>query len=209
MPETSPFAYHRLIVGYHGCDRSTLEQVLLRGESLGPSSNPYDWLGTGIYFWEHGYERALEFARWKQSRGEVENPAVLGAYVHLGRCFDLTDTWATHQLGRYHDDLVQRLTASERAVPVNRKAGPNDFDLVLRHLDCAVINYALASMDRRSLGGGPFFQTVRGVFVEGPPAFPGAGIHIKSHVQVAVRDPACILGYFLPAGGYDVGEEPG
>jgi hypothetical protein len=94
-------------------------------------------------------------------------------------------------------------------VPVNRKAGPNDFDLVLRYLDCAVINYALASMDRRSLGGGPFFQTVRGVFVEGPPAFPGAGIHIKSHVQVAVRDPACILGYFLPAGGYDVGEEPG
>ena len=70
-------------------------------------------------------------------------------------------------------------------------------------------NYALTSMDRRSLGGGPFFQTIRGVFVEGPPAYPGAGFHIKSHVQIAVRDPGSILGYFLPVGGYDVGEVPG
>jgi hypothetical protein len=209
VPETSPFAHHRLVVGYHGCDRETVERVLVRGEPLEPSDNPYDWLGTGVYFWEHGFERALEFARWKQSRGEVEIPAVLGAYIHLGRCFDLTDTWATQQLGRYHDDLVQRLNAAKRPVPANRKAGPEDFDLVLRHLDCAVINYALTSMDRRSLGGGPFFQTIRGVFVEGPPAYPGAGFHIKSHVQVAVRDPGSILGYFLPAGGYDVGEVPG
>ena len=209
MPESSPFAYHRLIVGFHGCDQETMERVLLRGGSLDASNNPYDWLGAGVYFWEHGYERALEFARWKQSRGEVSTPAVLGTYIHLGRCFDLTDTWATRQLGRYHDDLVQRLRAAGRAVPVNRKAGPDDFDLVLRHLDCAVINYALASMDRRSFGGGLFFQTVRGVFVEGPPAYPGAGFHVKSHVQVAVRDPGCILGYFLPAGGYDAGEVSG
>ena len=48
---------------------------------------------------------------------------------------------------------------------------------------------------------------MRGVFVEGEPAYPGARIHSRSHIQIAVRDPACILGYFLPAGGYTVSEE--
>ena len=33
--------------------------VLLRGEPLQPSENDYDWLGRGIYFWEHGPQRAL------------------------------------------------------------------------------------------------------------------------------------------------------
>jgi len=54
--------------------------------------------------------------------------------------------------------------------------------------------------------GSIFYQTVRGVFVEGAEAYPGAAIHTKTHVQIAVRDPACVLGYFLPT-GYDVAEE--
>jgi hypothetical protein len=33
------YLYHRLIVGYHGCDRATAEGVLLGGESLRKSSN--------------------------------------------------------------------------------------------------------------------------------------------------------------------------
>jgi hypothetical protein len=44
----------------------------------------------------------------------------------------------------------------------------------------------------------PEIQTVRGVFVEGNPAFPGSQIYAKTHVQIAVRDSSCILGYFLP-----------
>jgi hypothetical protein len=42
------------------------------------------------------------------------------------------------------------------------------------------------------------YQTVRGVFLEGEPAFPGSKIALKSHIQIAVRDPACILGFFSP-----------
>lgn len=42
------------------------------------------------------------------------------------------------------------------------------------------------------------FQTVRGVFQEGVPAFVGSDIRRKSHIQIAVRDPDCILGYFKP-----------
>ncbi|MEQ1508511.1 MAG: hypothetical protein ABMB14_40140 [Myxococcota bacterium] len=84
---------------------------------------------------------------------------------------------------------------------MNRKAGPDDFDLVLRNLDCAVINHAMAAYDAANDGNGVFFQTVRGVFIEGGPAFDGAGIQRKSHVQIAVRDPSVILDYFLPRSG--------
>jgi hypothetical protein len=42
------------------------------------------------------------------------------------------------------------------------------------------------------------FHTVRSVFQEGTAAFDGAGIKMKSHIQIAVRHPQAILGYFNP-----------
>ena len=205
MPTDFPgYTYHRLLVGYHGCDRKTAERVLLHGDHLKKSSNRWDWLGEGIYFWEHGYQRALEFAQWKQKRGEIEDPMVVGAYIHLGRCFDLTDTWATSYLAPFHQELKLDLGES---LPVNRPAGKTDFDLVLRDLDCAVLNYALRTADEELGGGDKYFQTARGVFLEGDPIYEGARIFTKTHVQIAVRDPSCILGYFRPSGGYTVEEE--
>ncbi len=199
MLTSSPYAYHRLVVAYHGCDLSTLEGVLLRDEPLAASDNLYDWLGKGVYFWEHGPRRALEFARWKQKRGEIDEPAVLGAYIHLGRCFELTDTWATSQLAEHYEELAVRLAALGQSVPENRPGGPGDFDLVLRYRDCAVLNLAVSRHDTGpATEGGVHFQTVRGVFVEGEPAFDGAGMRTKTHIQIAVRDPGCILGYFKP-----------
>ncbi len=47
-------------------------------------------------------------------------------------------------------------------------------------------------------GGAPYYQTVRGVFVEGEAAYEGSGFQSKNHLQIAVRDPSCILGYFRP-----------
>jgi hypothetical protein len=45
---------------------------------------------------------------------------------------------------------------------------------------------------------GDRFDTVRCGFTEGARAFPGSGIFRKSHIQIAVRNPACILGVFRP-----------
>lgn len=42
------------------------------------------------------------------------------------------------------------------------------------------------------------FDTVRGVFTEGGPAFEGAGIQLKSHIQVCIRNLNCIKGFFIP-----------
>ena len=62
----------------------------------------------------------------------------------------------------------------------------------------------LVDRDDPSLYG---YQTVRGVFVEGEPAYDGAGIYTRTHVQIAVRDRACILGYFLPTFFFEEDEE--
>ena len=42
------------------------------------------------------------------------------------------------------------------------------------------------------------FDTIRGVFQEGEPIFKSAGLKMKSHIQIAVRNPAAIIGYFKP-----------
>jgi hypothetical protein len=40
------------------------------------------------------------------------------------------------------------------------------------------------------------FDSVRGVFVEGDPLYPNAGFHEYSHIQICVRSPNCIKGFF-------------
>lgn len=188
----------RLIVGYHGCDQQLLERVLLHREPLRPSRNPWDWLGEGIYFWEQSIERAWEFAEEQRARGKLTNPAVLGAFLYPGRCFDLTDRWATRQLAGFHTRYAALYAAAGQPLPANRAANKGDHDLLLRNLDCGVLNFAMHSMDLSEAGGRCHFQSVRGVFIEGEPAFPGSRIHAKTHVQIAIRDPEVIMGYFLP-----------
>ena len=52
-----------LVLGFHGCNQETYENVIHRHEHLKRSENAYDWLGNGIYFWENSYERAMEWAK--------------------------------------------------------------------------------------------------------------------------------------------------
>ncbi len=73
-----------MVVGYHGCNRETAKRVLWDGEPLKPSQNDYDWLGEGVYLWEHGAKRALEFAREQERGGKIEGPS----------CSGPTSTWA-------------------------------------------------------------------------------------------------------------------
>jgi len=41
------------------------------------------------------------------------------------------------------------------------------------------------------------FDSARGVFTEGGPAFPGAGIQEKNHIQICIRNSNAIKGFFL------------
>jgi hypothetical protein len=184
-----PFA--RLIVGYHGCTQALAKGLLLgkrRIREWRPSTNDWDWLGHGIYFWEHSPERALRWAR-ERYRTRRQRPAVLGAYIQLGRCFDLLDEPITALLTQTYERLARAAAAEETSLPQNRGR-----EWKLRELDCVVINTCIAELQRT----GREYDTVRGAFLEGAPAYPGAGFSRESHIQIAVRNCSCILGVFQP-----------
>lgn len=139
----------------------------------------------------------MEFAWEQKQRGKIQNPFVLGAYIHLGRCFDLTDTHNTRQLGDVFPVWSDYITCTDRTMPTNRKGKEGSEDFLLRFRDCALLNWFMTQVDHE-MDSGYYYHTVRGIFVEGKLAYDGAGIYTKTHVQIAVRDPLCVLGYFRP-----------
>jgi hypothetical protein len=190
--------YQRTIIGYHGCDAAVADEVLLGKQTLTPSANAYDWLGKGIYFWEHGPARALHWAREIHQRHpkRIRKPAVIGAVLQIGLCFDLADIEHTRFLRDLYPLFCEHLGSLKQPVPQNTGFEGDQRDLVLRFLDCAMLDWSIPVIERELRVR---IQTVRCVFVEGEAAFRGSGIREKSHVQIAVRDSSCILGYFRPA----------
>jgi hypothetical protein len=122
----------------------------------------------------------------------VERPAVVGALLQLGNCFDLMDTRCTADLEDAFPSFVAMCEREGWPVPINGGITP---DLLLRRRDCAVINFCLENLQRR---GDVLYDSVRCGFREGAPVFDGSGIFTKSHVQLAIRNESCILGSFRP-----------
>jgi hypothetical protein len=167
----------RYVIGYHGCSKSTAARILA-GEPFVPSANEWDWLGEGVYFWEYAPARAGE---WAQQRFGPQ-AAVLEAKIKLGRCLNLLDTKYLAGIQRAYHLTVKELTDLDLPVPENRPDGR-------RYLDQRVINLFCRLHGEET--GRPY-QTIRACFPEGGPVWPGSGILTKTHVQVAVRDVACI-----------------
>lgn len=192
-----------LLLGFHGTDEETAEQVLAGGTHLKPSTNEYDWLGHGIYFWEYSPQRAMEFAIQslgdpKITKGKIKKPAVIGAVIDPQLCLNMLEASALAQIKMAYE--VLELT-HDGDLPKN-KGGD---DLRARYLDCAVIqtvHQIREAIDRQARaegnGGVSAYDTVRGAFWEGQPIYPGAGFKEKSHVQICVTNTDCIKGYFRP-----------
>lgn len=194
-----------LYIGFHGCDQSTVD-VVLNGGTLKPSMNSYDWLGHGMYFWENNNQRALEFAieASKRKDSSIKKPAVIGAVIDLGYCLDLTDAACIYEIRQSYDALCKTLIAAGKELPLNKAIGAGG-DLLLRELDCAVIEFEHSINETARVKS---FDSVRGAFFEGNEIFPNSGIREKNHIQICVRNPNCIKGYFLPRGKDDTYSNP-
>ena len=186
------------ILGFHGCDRAVADGVVGGRRRLRPSHNDYDWLGSGVYFWEGDSTRAQEWAIDLKRRGLVDRPDVVGAIIDPGVCLNLIDRAYLKVTRRAFDELVSLLGKSGRPLPRNTDL-PGRSGLLLRRLDCAVINFCRElRLPRPDL---PPFDTVRAAFVEGEPLYPGAGFNDRNHIQLCVVNPRCIKGYFRPLAG--------
>lgn len=183
--------FARVVLGYHGCDDRVATALLdgtLPVSRWQPSQNDFDWLGHGIYFWEHSPKRAF---RWAQDRATRHGgtPGVVGAVIQLGDSFDLLNEEITGYLADAYALLHADFAMTHRTLPTN--TGPRG---KVRRLDCLVINDCLNRYQQQGVA----YDTVRGAFEEGAPVYPGAGFARETHIQVAVRNLACILGVFRP-----------
>lgn len=186
-----------LLLGFHGTDEDTAERVLSGKADLKPSTNSYDWLGHGIYFWEYSPKRAWEFAEQAASdpritKGKVARPAVIGAVIDPGFCLNLLEASALMQLKQAYNSLT---------ILENPPENVGGIDRLQRHLDCAVIEMLHSIRETADPQTGVTlsqYQTVRGAFWEGDELYPNAGFREKNHVQLVVRDVTCIKGYFRP-----------
>jgi len=89
------------VLGFHGCDKSVADEIISHSNNhLEQSTNEYDWLGHGIYFWENNPARALEYATFLKNHPEriskgkrpIVIPAVVGAVIDLGYCLNLLES---------------------------------------------------------------------------------------------------------------------
>jgi hypothetical protein len=186
-----------LIIGFHGCDKEIGESILAGYGHLKPSENEYDWLGSGRYFWEGDLGRAEKYAEWMSKRTtkpSIKTPFVIGAIIDLGHCLNLVESENLTQLEKAFQALTETAVVSGVNLPENKPLR-NSGDLILRNLDCLVIEtvHKMMAADKR-----PSYDSVRGVFWEGDELYPNAGFKKLNHMQICVRNPNCIKGYFRP-----------
>ena len=112
---------------------------------------------------------------------------MIGAIIDLGLCLDLTTSSSLEWVKIAYGSLVEVTEAAGLGLPENSS------DELRRNLDCAVIRRLHTILDTEGL---PAIDTVKGVFTEGKPAYPGSGFREKTHIQIAVCNSQCIKGVF-------------
>lgn len=171
--------YHRTVIGYHGTTAEAADR-LVAGEDFEPSDEDYEWFGNGIYFWEHAFQQAWSWAR----RKGTSRPAVIGAIIRMGSCFDLLDPGNVAILREFHDKMTGEMQAVGAEVPANVRSD--------RRLDCAVFNYMYGEFE----AAGRPLDTARAVYVPQSSArrvYTGSWISEETHIQICVRNRQSIL----------------
>jgi hypothetical protein len=185
------------VLGFHGCDVAVAAKVIAGEEHLNPSTKSYDWLGSGAYFWEGSPHRAMEWAEDMAARpgtspNRIQRAGVVGAIIDLRNCFNLFDSAALDELRDAWN--LFKLTSDRDGFPLPENKGGTP-DRLGRFRDRAVIEFMHTLRQETGL---PMYDSVRAAFPEGGRLYPGAGFTKRSHIQIAVRNLACIKGYFRP-----------
>lgn len=184
------------VFGFHGLDKQIAYDILNQKKEFKHSNNDHDWLGHGVYFWENNFERAKQYAieDMKRINSKIKEPFVLGAILDLGNCLDLLDQKNLDLLKIAYEELKKDLESQKLPLPKNTSFCKSDFDFKKRELDCAVIRYAHKLAQEQ----GFYFDSVRAAFIEGDEIYENSGFKVQNHIQLAVINPNCIKGIFLP-----------
>ena len=178
--------------GFHSCDREVGLKVLNGEMDLNASENPWDWLGSGVYFWEQNPERAIEYANEsaagiQKNKRRIITPFVIGAVIEMGKCLNLLEASSLRVVKTAFNDLSEINARMGRSMLFNVGAR--------RELDCAVIKYVHKCVDDR---GEQPYDTVRSAFQEGGELYKGSSFTDRLHIELCVINKDLIKGYFLP-----------
>jgi hypothetical protein len=196
-----------LIIAYHGCDVTVRDDLVSRRLAhLDHSKNRYDWLGPGAYFFEDDYYRAFMFATAsfenpdkRYTARPIATPAVVGAVLRVQHWLDMTSQEGLREFAKGYAGMCEYFEQIEKTIPTNAPANDEDEVILLRQLDNAVFTYMHDVQ--------PGFQAVRGAFHQGEEIAPRSGFHKQTHIQLALRDNSCVVGWFLPEGAELLTEE--
>ena len=177
---------------FHSCDKEVGLKVLNGKAELKPSTNPWDWLGDGIYFWEQNPERALQYAMESSqnvqfNKKPIKTPFVIGAIIELGNCLNLVEPESLLILKKASEDIAEIYAQARKSLPVNKDNN--------RKLDAAVFKHLHKSRENNT---NLKYDTIRCAFVEGEPIYPTANFSSRLHIQICVLNPELIRGFYLP-----------
>lgn len=165
------------LCGYHGTSAEAATAIIRRGFRM--SSNGYDWLGLGVYFWQNAPVRAWQWA----TQNHPTNPAVIRSSIRLEDCVDLLDIGWVPIIKEVYNSFVAEYRKANRPLPEQ-----NTERSKAHRLDCAFFNYIAEVLAEQ----GEKISAIRSVFVEGDRVFPKSAIFDRAHVQIAIRDTSVI-----------------
>ncbi|MGL5033844.1 MAG: hypothetical protein ACRC6M_08595 [Microcystaceae cyanobacterium] len=165
------------IYGYHGTNITRASAILHEGFNI--SSNEYDWLGTGVYFFQDAPLRAWQWANALYP----DNPVVIRALIQLENCLDLFDVGWFPLLRNLYSSFIKKYENSNQPLP---KQNPERSKA--HRLDCSFFNYIVDILAQEEEN----IEVIRGIFSEGDRIYANSAIFDLAHVQLAVRNTAII-----------------
>jgi len=187
-----------LINCYHGTTSSRAESILKNGFKA--STAPRMWLGTGVYFFQEGFDLCCEWARKSCKRPNAkatDTPVVLHAQINMEHGIDLiaNRNWPTLR-NIYKANYVNLKSLKQNGIdtlvrPMTVAEKKLDFDHPLDHV--LIDRLVDAETTARAYNGFPGPTLVRAAFVEGETVDPRSWLFDRAAVIVSVVDRSCIL----------------
>jgi hypothetical protein len=165
------------ILGYHGTSQERAAAILSTG--FRTSDNDYDWLGTGIYFFQDAPLRAKQWAIGQHP----SSPAVICSRIRLDNCIDLFDIGWQPLLKNVYNGFLQQFRDTNRLLPQQNPARSK-----AHRLDCAFFNFTIELIAQEQP-----IDSIRSAFMEGERLFPISAIFELAHIQIAIRNPNLII----------------
>ena len=164
----------RHIYGYHGTSLEAAQGIIEQGFNV--STNDYDWLGTGVYFFQDAPQRARAWAVERYP----DSPAVIGSRLVLENCLDLLDISWFPTIREAYSLFVEAYRQTNQPLPRQ-----NPQRSKAHRLDCAFFNYIVGQILEPQ---GETVGAIRGIFNEGDRIYPNSAIFDRAHIQIAIRN---------------------